>query len=385
MHMQRYRAWIVLGACLFAPACQQRNSPELGTSAAALNGSSHIRLVECPNGDVDGVARFCFDVPEGEDKFGWAAMADLEEDAGSLVFEMDLREDGAIVAIATRAGETRLVEGQPGWDSMLQETYLVANEPVCGDGLCQVEAGEYETSCMVDCAVLPTTEPAVTPTDASPPAALDADAIATCGDGRCDNDSSENATDCPIDCDMSISASADACGDVVCDVGAGESPWICPADCPGTCGDGALDPGELCDDGEANGVDAACTDTCMPFDWTSEGFETVDPWLDNAVLSVTIEGAEVGDLVTVTGDDDGLFADDEGPVQIPVNGSAQTVTIHVVPAAAGRCVRLYALGADDFTCEGTDTDVSCSFTAQAGQAVLATVSYDSCPDGTGGL
>ncbi|MCA9621414.1 MAG: hypothetical protein KC731_20475, partial [Myxococcales bacterium] len=60
----------------------------------------------------------------------------------------------------------------------------------------------------------------------------DAEPACLCGNGVCDMEAGEPTT-CPLDCPM-------GCGDGVC---AGpETPALCPADCPDPCGDGVCDP-----------------------------------------------------------------------------------------------------------------------------------------------
>ena len=87
--------------------------------------------------------------------------------------------------------------------------------PVCGDGTC--DADENSETCPMDCG--------------EPPPSL-------CGNGVCDWDAGEDPEVCPEDCNDGPPPSF--CGDGTCD--ADENSEICPADCgeppPATCGDG---------------------------------------------------------------------------------------------------------------------------------------------------
>ncbi|MBZ5709413.1 DUF4215 domain-containing protein [Nannocystis pusilla] len=99
----------------------------------------------------------------------------------------------------------------------------------CGDGTCELH--ENAAICAEDCG-------------------------AGCGNGVCQ--AGEEVT-CPRDCTPCDSDSC-VCGDMVC--GTGESMTSCPEDCTEAfCGNGAVEDGEPCDDG--NDVDTdACTNAC---------------------------------------------------------------------------------------------------------------------------
>jgi len=95
---------------------------------------------------------------------------------------------------------------------------------VCGDGVCEVSAGESEFNCREDCA--------------SP----------VCGDSYCDT--GETSQNCLADC-----PAPPACGDGTCN--GNETTASCPGDCPASqCGDG------LCNGSEtANSCPGDCA-TC---------------------------------------------------------------------------------------------------------------------------
>lgn len=139
----------------------------------------------------------------------------------------------------------------------------------CGDGTCELH--ENAAICAEDC----------TP---------------GCGDGVCQAD--EEAA-CARDC-LPCSSDSCVCGDMIC--GTGESMMSCPEDCTEpTCGNGAVEEGEPCDDG--NDVDTdACTNACAMAScgdgivWTGE--EQCDNGPDNGpgkACSAMCEASACGD------------------------------------------------------------------------------------------
>jgi hypothetical protein len=79
---------------------------------------------------------------------------------------------------------------------------------MCGDGICDGDAGEDHTNCPTDCS----------------------GAVAVCGDYICDQAAGENPDTCAEDCGDSYVA---VCGDWTCDPDAGEDSVSCPDDCGG--------------------------------------------------------------------------------------------------------------------------------------------------------
>ncbi|MFH2007732.1 MAG: fibrinogen-like YCDxxxxGGGW domain-containing protein, partial [bacterium] len=76
-----------------------------------------------------------------------------------------------------------------------------------------------------------------------------------CGDGVCETTRGESCPVCPQDCCP--------CGDAVCDDALGETCGMCRDDCCPDCGNGILDAGEECDDGnltDNDGCDHVCED-----------------------------------------------------------------------------------------------------------------------------
>jgi cysteine-rich repeat protein len=143
-----------------------------------------------------------------------------------------------------------------------------AAKPVCGDGKCG--GGETAATCPADCA-------------APPPA--------VCGDGICTTEAGESCSTCPGDCGPCPPATCNY--DSVCNLG--EDCISCPADCPGVtggkpsqryccglngycdstrcgsgcglppspvCGNGVLETGEGCDDGNMTNGDG-CSALCQ--------------------------------------------------------------------------------------------------------------------------
>jgi len=134
---------------------------------------------------------------------------------------------------------------------------LNANAQFCGNLLC--ETGEEDSGnlayCPMDCGVCGDLfcDPCIENTESC--------ADCHCGDFRCDL--AETASSCPLDCSESI------CGDLICD-------WneICLEDCGEDvaplcsggpiCGNGTVDEGEECDDG--NTLDGDCCNSICNFD-----------------------------------------------------------------------------------------------------------------------
>ena len=118
----------------------------------------------------------------------------------------------------------------------------------------------------------------------------------TCGDGTCAP--WESAETCGADCSDTV------CGDGVCEEG--ESITTCPDDCPDpeNCGNGTIDPLELCDgaelDGETcdtqgfDGGDLACSADCTTFD--TSGCNTI------TCGDALTEGSEVCDGSDLAGE-----------------------------------------------------------------------------------
>ena len=101
---------------------------------------------------------------------------------------------------------------------------------ICGNGQCEAAGGETQQSCPADCkaaAVCGNGQceyPAETPQ--SCPADCKMGGPAVCGDGMCQMEAGETKANCPADC-------APKCGNGICETNLGESKATCPADCPG--------------------------------------------------------------------------------------------------------------------------------------------------------
>ncbi len=134
-----------------------------------------------------------------------------------------------------------------------------AREPVqapCGDGVCDLGAGECDGACPGDCPDVP----------CSLPCALD---------GVCMRGEGATCPDCyPAGCNFDALCTVGesprcpdcSCGDGYCDTSAGECASTCPADCPGTRCTAACDFDAACERGEADGCpDCSCGDDyCDP-------------------------------------------------------------------------------------------------------------------------
>jgi len=115
---------------------------------------------------------------------------------------------------------------------LLPDSALAQGPPFCGDGICG--PGENGVNCPEDCAV--------------------------CGNGvlepgeECDDGNIAPGDGCSATCTLEA-----FCGDSIC--GPGETNLNCPEDCA-VCGDGTLDAGEECDDGNILNFDG-CTPSCQ--------------------------------------------------------------------------------------------------------------------------
>ncbi|MDC0666683.1 DUF4215 domain-containing protein [Nannocystis radixulma] len=124
--------------------------------------------------------------------------------------------------------------------------------PGCGDEICSID--EDPARCPKDCRAETCGDGVCDPHE-NPPVCAE-DCGAGCGDGTCA--AGEDIT-CTRDCEP-CQGDACVCGDMVC--GPGESMTTCPEDCTApSCGNGAKEDGEACDDGNILDTDA-CTSDC---------------------------------------------------------------------------------------------------------------------------
>lgn len=125
-----------------------------------------------------------------------------------------------------------------------------SSNPVCGNGTC--DAGENSTSCPVDCNN--SSEICSNMIDD------DGDGLIDCSDGDCVND--------PM--------CTSQCGNGYCDPG--ESSSNCPQDCSTgpVCGNGILEFGEECDDGNTLAGDG-CSPTCQAEQQCSPSVSVLGP------------------------------------------------------------------------------------------------------------
>jgi hypothetical protein len=147
-----------------------------------------------------------------------------------------------------------------------------SDDPYCGDGKCQLSAGENTQTCPQDCPAI-CGDGACTGNETH--ASCRNDCPVDCGDGSCDG--GETYQSCPSDC-----PAPPVCGDGTCQNG--ESTANCPFDCPpaAICGNGFCEAGEtantcpqdcyvaycgngVCDFGESEvNCFADCNDHCAP-------------------------------------------------------------------------------------------------------------------------
>jgi hypothetical protein len=123
------------------------------------------------------------------------------------------------------------VSGSAKLSGLFADLHPVATDGYCGDGFCNVFAGETADPAAVD--------PRVSCPD---------DCAALCGDGYCDSANGEDATSCAPDCSAAGDPDID-CGDGICDLDAGEhilmadgADEVC-TECAGVCGDGFCEAG----------------------------------------------------------------------------------------------------------------------------------------------
>jgi cysteine-rich repeat protein len=178
---------------------------------------------------------------------------------------------------------------------------VVDTDEVCDDGAAN---GQPPSACRVDCQPTTCGDGHVLGDEVCDPAAPGGEAclpdctqdLARCGDAALDpgEDCDDGLTNsdvvpnaCRLDCHLP------RCGDGIldsgerCDDGDTEDDLGCSADCQSFCGDHQIDPGlgEVCDDGETNGVSpAGCRGDCQPTD-CGDGYLGGDEGCDDGNLA----------------------------------------------------------------------------------------------------
>jgi cysteine-rich repeat protein len=166
--------------------------------------------------------------------------ADVELDGGA---DAELDADGDGTCDNAYCAAACVEDGHPGGACGLEACECFPPDVCDGD------------SCDVECAALGYPGGACDATGSCECLQL----AAVCGTGGCE--AGEDCANCPADCGSCPPLPA-ACGTGGCE--AGEDCASCPADCgacPVTCGDGVVQPGEACDDGNAVDVDL-CNNRC---------------------------------------------------------------------------------------------------------------------------
>lgn len=151
-------------------------------------------------------------------------------------------------------------------------TVLPPTPPACGDGAVQdgeacddgsansdTAPGACRSNCVKAACGDGVTDPAEVCDDGNAEAGdgcnPDCTESSVCGDMICDLLMGEECSVCAQDCCI--------CGDGTCDTSFGETCAMCPSECCPACGDGKIDPGEECDDGNntaGDGCGTGCDD-----------------------------------------------------------------------------------------------------------------------------
>jgi cysteine-rich repeat protein len=165
---------------------------------------------------------------------------------------------------------------EPGYQACLIEHGI--GTAVCGDGICSASAGETAATCPADCVT-------------SFCSGVVCNDENECTADSCDPDTGECVFEI-VDC-----SDGDPCTDDFCNTASGcaHAPI---AGCGGTCGNGILESGEECDDG--NNVDGdGCSVACR-----NEGEVRVVPVVVDGNIVTAESGALETGMVVITFDDD---------------------------------------------------------------------------------
>ncbi len=194
----------------------------------------------CGNGVVEGTEE-CDDGNVGNGD-GCTRECRIEVGCGNGFIDVTVDENGRLVA--EECDDNNLSDN----DACSSTCTLISGTQTCGNGLLEF------------------------PEDCDDGNTTDGDGCSStchvesgCGDGifnflleECDDGNTRGGDGCSSKCKLEFD-----CGDGVCDVEMGEACEVCPADCCPDCGDGILDSGEECDDGNNehfDGCSAGCFD-----------------------------------------------------------------------------------------------------------------------------
>jgi cysteine-rich repeat protein len=239
----------------------------------------------------------------------------------------------------------------------------------CNDmQVCTTDMLQNGGTCQAKCVAAPITMP--TNGDGCCPAGAnatnDTDCVAMCGNGvveppseTCDTMIASGPGACPMTCDDMMACTSNTLGNpgtcqAVCLFPPITMPTngdsCCPPgananndnDCTPMCGNGATEPGEQCDDGNANNNDA-CANNCMvnilPTAFRFSDLDLRDPHVhvsvigcndltDNALLGFSVNG-ELQDSIRLDGDGNGLL--DLSPTLVfrPFSQTAATMPVEL--------------------------------------------------------
>lgn len=180
----------------------------------------------------------------------------------------------------------------------------------CGDGACNMAAGESCMSCPADCGMCAFCGNTICDPNETC-STCPGDCGSCCGNASCDSALGESCASCPGDCGM-------CCGNAMCDMIYGENCMTCPDDC-GTCigcGDGSCSGGESC-----NSCEADCGVCC--------GNTTCDMIYGENCMSCPLDCGDCvscGDLICSPGEDCGNCAQDCCPTGSSSSSGMTTTT-----------------------------------------------------------
>jgi cysteine-rich repeat protein len=238
----------------------------------------------------------------------------------------------------------------------------------CSDGLvCTTDVLSSGGTCQAACSFPPITTPAngdgCCPSGAN--STTDNDCVATCGNGvveppseTCDTGIASGAGACPTMCDDGVACTANLLGNAgTCQAVCVFPPITAPAngdsccptgananndnDCAPVCGNGATEPGEQCDDGNANNGDACannCTTNVVPTAFRFSDLDLRDPHVFYSIIGCNdltdasiffSVNSEIQDSIQTDADNNGSLDFSPTLVFRPFSQTAATMPLEV--------------------------------------------------------